>query len=187
MWQKKDLTYTICVPPISKPFESFNSAETKSYFDWYVNIIPDRIQYLTKVISDDLGTGNKFNILSPESLVQIWTWFLREAKIETTASDALHLDMQTEYIVRDIGMYVGEMFNSHYSCINWGYYEMPKTDFFVNRPLLIGFKDNSISPPFNMVFEPIHMIRVQACKLLSNRQKNDDLLKLYNKWAEKII
>ena len=41
-----------------------------------------------------------------ESLVVIWRWFLDKTKTEKTASNMLQLDMQTEYIVRDIGMFI---------------------------------------------------------------------------------
>ena len=187
MWQRKDLTYDICIPPINKPSALLNSDETKKYFKWYIAKIPERLCYLSRKISEELGINESQISRFPESLVIVWKWFLSVAQTEKTVSNGLQLDMQTEYIIRDIGMYLGELFNSQYKSINWSYFETPKTDFFVNKPVLIGFKDNSVSPPFDAVFEPIHMVRVQACKILFNQQSNDDLLKLYYKWAEKVI
>lgn len=187
MWQRKNLSYDICIPPIDKPFSLLSSIEAKNYFDWYISKIPERISYLSGEISKAMKKDLDLIDFSPDSLEIIWRWFLGEAHTETSASNVLQLDMQTEYIIRDIGMYVGELFNSRYTGINWSYYETPKTDFFVNRPVLIGFKDKSVFPPFCTVFEPIYMVRVQACKILLNRQKKDDLLNLYNKWEKNLI
>ena len=186
MWQRKTITYNICIPPISKPFTSFSSDETKAFFKWYIDKIPERIRYLSKKCSDDLCINeNKISLL-PDSLVLLWKWFLNVANTEKSESNGLQLDLQTEYIIRDIGMFLGEVFNTNHKCIHWSYFEQPTTDLFVNRPLLTGFKDNSVSPPFDVFFEPVHMVRVQACKLLTDQQKEDDLLNLYKKWAQKI-
>lgn len=185
-WQRKPLTYDICIPPISKPFDAFSSEEAKEFFDWYIGKIPERIQYLSNRCARDLGISVDRINLQPESLPLVWKWFLSVADTEKTESNELQLNLQTEYIIRDIGMYVGEMFHSNYRCIQWSYYETPKTDFFVNMPLLVGFEDDCVSPPFHAVFEPIHMVGVQACRILDNRQKEDDLLNMCKIWIQKI-
>ncbi len=41
----------------------------------------------------------------------------------------------TAYIMRDIGMHLGEVFVKNYSNISWGFYTKPKSDFFVNQPV----------------------------------------------------
>jgi len=162
-----------------------NSDEAEDFFKWYIDKIPDRIRYLSEKCAGDLGINKDEISFSPESLIIVWKWFLNVADTEKTELNGLQLDLQTEYIVRDIGMFLGEMFNTNYKCINWSFFKSPKTDFFVNKPLLIGFKDNSVSPPFDAVFEPIHMVRVQACKILNNQQADNDLLNLYLGWAKK--
>lgn len=186
MWQRKVLEYDICIPPLSKPYALLSSEEASDYFKWYVDKIPERIVYLSKIVSQKMGNREDRILLSPESLVIVWKWFLSVAKTEMDESGHLQLDLQTEYIIRDIGMYLGELFNSRHESINWSYYETPKADFFVNRPVLTGFLDKSVSPPFQMVFEPIHMVRVQASRILTDRQKEDDLLRVYKNWEEKI-
>jgi hypothetical protein len=94
--------------------------------------------------------------------------------------------LQTEYIIRDIGMYMGQVFVHNNPRIHWGYYEKPKTDFFVNQPLLLGFEDSNFTPPFKCAFEPIHMVGVQAANIWENTQKNEDLLLLYQRWEQMI-
>ena len=143
----------------------------------------------------------------PDRLTYIWKWFLNVAEIEEKRSkkikrtpfkvqnrkkqfqyefenlDSKKLSLQTEYILRDIGMYIGQMFVDYHSQIYWDFYTEPRTDFFVNKPLLLGFKDKEFMPPFSMEFEPIHMVGVQAAKLLDGTQKETDLLYLYEQWS----
>ena len=184
-WQRKKLTYDICIPPLKKNIALLNEKETKDYYDWYLKTISSRIDYLTDVCSEEMKISKKTIGFSPESLLIIWKWFLQKAETEKNDKGERQLDLQTEYIVRDIGMFVGELFCSIYDNIHWGYYMEPKTDFFVNRPLLMGFKDNCVSPPFDAVFEPIHMVGVQAAKILFNKSTDKDLYNVFAKWSEK--
>ena len=39
------------------------------------------------------------------------------------------LTLETEYIIRDIGMYLGETFRKNLPCIFWTYYTKPTRDF----------------------------------------------------------
>ena len=187
MWKRKMIPYDICIPPIRKPFPLLNSEEVKEYFQWYIGKIPERIHYLSYMIAQDFGLNESQINLLPDSLIIVWKWFLGVANTEISDASGMQLDLQTEYIIRDIGMFLGELFHSQYKSISWSYFESPKTDLFVNKPILIGFQDNSVSPPYHAVFEPIHMVRTQACKVLSDRQSEYDLINLYRKWTSKIM
>lgn len=131
----------------------------------------------------------------------LWKWFRQRARTEriirTDAEksskvfpDSIwknerQLTLETEYILRDIGMYLGETFRKHHPSIYWTYYTKPRRDFFVNHPLLKGFVDTTFGHPFEACFEPIHMAGVQASKILKNTSQDTDLLRIYNIWAEK--
>ena len=96
------------------------------------------------------------------------------------------LTLETEYILRDIGMYLGETFRKNNPHIDWAYYTQPRRDFFVNHPLLKGFVDRTFDQPFEACFEPIHMARIQACKMLDKTSSDGDLFALYQLWAGKM-
>jgi hypothetical protein len=81
---------------------------------------------------------------------------------------------------------MGQVFVYNNSKIHWSYYEKPKTDFFVNIPLLLGFEDSNFTPPFPVEFEPIHMVGVQAAKIWGKTQKSEDLFHLYQQWTKMI-
>lgn len=205
--RKKAIKYQFAIPPLNKPFSELSSQEAKEFFDWYMKVLPSRIQYLSRYC--DNQRGNDAMDLSPESLIPLWRWFLIIARKESTSKWELEqlaqqykkcpllkdymldqskekFSLETEFILRDIGMYLGAVFVKNNPSILWGYYEQPKTDFFVNTPLLQGFVDTRFEPPFPMVFEPIHMVGVQAANIWDNTQSNDDLLCLYRKWLKYI-
>ena len=188
-WKPEHLSYGICIPPLTKNIYELTHEETETYFSWYMNILPQRIAYLSEICAAELKCDRSELDLSAESLRILWRWFLKAAKTETapTSSDPRHrkqLTLQTEYILRDVGMYLGETFRTNHSSLRWGYYEEPRSDVFVNRPVIIGFEDRRYTPPFKAVFEPIHMARVQAVRIIDHRGREDDLFELYRKWEQ---
>lgn len=205
-WKKTEIKYDVLIPPLSKRIEDLTPKETKIFFEWYIGQIPKRVEYLASYVAGQLNIDSHQIDYSPESLILVWKWFLGIAQTERTPKERieglcnLYVDLpitlrdyilnesreqfslQTEYILRDIGMYLGEVFVKNSQCIHWGYYTKPKTDFYVNTPLLLGFEDNRFEPPFKMTFEPIHMVGVQAANIWDKTQKNTDLFELYQKW-----
>ena len=169
--------YNFIIPPIEVPIARMNSKQSKEYFDWFVNMAPQRGKYLFNYCIKK--TGGVFNIWEGESLRGIWKWFLNNAETEVIPEERFSL--KTELLLMDIGMYVGTMFDVNTKAY-WGYYRKPKSDFYVNQPVLLGFKDRSFDPPFKMVFEPIHMVHVQAANIWDKTSSEDDLLNLYNQW-----
>ena len=198
-WKVKPLTYDILIPPLKKPFEKFSKTEAKEYFDWYIGKIPERIDYLRAYSGLNLD-------LSPESLVTIWAWFLKNAEVEKTPriridelkrqtkdlppdirrtvirENSRQLSLQTEYMVRDITMYFGEVCVVNNEAIHWGYHTDIKKDSFANRPILQGFLDRDFSPPFKAGFDPGFMVRGGAFSLLHGETSENELKILYDKW-----
>lgn len=203
-WKRKKLNYDILIPPIQKPFEQFNLNDTKVYFKWYMSQISCRIKYLQNYSNIDLNY--KIN-----SLIDIWKWFLSVAQIEKTPkikmdeikvqlkfqpkeiTDAVlneqskQFTLETEYIIRDIAMYFGELYVKNNPSIYWGYETDVKNNSFANMPVLMGFEDRDFNPPFRVSFEPIEMIHIQACNIFDNSQNDEDILNLYNTWQKMVF
>lgn len=201
--------YEPLIVPFSKPFIELSKKESQEYFDWFISHIDERSEYLKKKVSDGLGVPIKLLDYSLESLKPIWKWFLQMA--ETTKQPKVDskqlekalegqpqivrcmiedpgevLSVFTEFVLRDIGMYVAKMFTSNYPVLKWTVKRMPKRYVHVNEPLIIGFiDDNENYPkPFHPDLEPIDLARTPAMKLIRNVQPHDD--DLYNeckKWV----
>ncbi len=200
-WKKKKLTYNIFIPPIDKPFEKLSPKEAKEHFNWYVGNIAGRIDYLQETSKIALD-------FSESSLISIWKWFLFIAEIEKTPKakikevenqlinhpreiakavikdEKYQFSLQTEYILRDIAMYLGQVFITNHPQISLGYHTDISLDSSANMPILLGFVDKAFKPPFDMIFEPIHMSMMQASKLFDKTHSQDDIYNLYKKWVQ---
>lgn len=208
--RKMRIEYEIAVPPFDRLIDEFTSKMAKDYFDWYMEMIPSRIQYLSEVhLRHTKNNGNKLDY-SPESLIDLWDWFIDIAEIEKTPSKnikKLRKDLKglpdsfvehvvrenedrftllTEYIIRDIGMYMGEVLVKTSDQLSWSYFTKPKNLMHVNTPLLKGFIDDSFDPPFPLTFEPIHMVGVQASKIFDKEASKMDLFNLFQLWNKYI-
>ncbi len=203
-WQKKKLIYDILIPPIAKPFEEFTVKEAENYFNWHMSNLNERALYLAKYSNVQLD-------YSVNSLINIWTWFLKVAEIEKTQKEKLNeirnqlkskpkdfidtilkeqseqFSLETEYIIRDIAMYFGEAIVKNNNSIYWGYHTDIKKDSFANMPLLMGFEDRDFNPPFQTAFEPVFIVHGIACNIFDNGHNKNDLVNMYKKWQRMIF
>ncbi len=202
------MKYDLCFPPLNKDYFDLSQSEAEALFRWYMEVLPKRVDYVRRACSDYLHIHiDKLN-LSAESLLPIWIWFLSTVKMKRTPCQRLEkiyknqeycpIDIQdymtdtskikfsieSEAMIRDIGMYVGSAFVQQHKSLSWGIYHEPKKDFFVNKPLITGFRDERFLPAFPMTFEPIHMVHVQASKIIYKQHKEDDLYRVFMLWEQ---
>ena len=201
-WQFRKLTYDILIPKLDKSIYKLTKKEAAAYFEWFMDQVPGRVAYVSQVCAKELHISVKRMDCSPKSLVLLWKWFRKRAETEPVIlteeekkqpgyadgkfRNERQLTLETEYILRDIGMYLGETFRKNHPQIYWTYYTEPKRDFFANHPLLKGFIDMTTGVPFYAEFEPIHMAGVQASKILSKKSEDTDLLHIYTIWSQKM-
>lgn len=200
-WHFKQLTYDILIPKLGKSIFKLTEEEAAAYFEWYMEQVPQRVSYVSQVCAKELHIPVERMDCSPESLLLLWKWFRKRAKTEPAilseeekkhpayANGMFHntrqLTLETEYIIRDIGMYLGETIRKNHPQIYWAYNTKPKRSMFVNHPLLKGFVDMTTGVPFQAEFEPIHMAGVQASKILLHKSRETDLYDIYIIWSQK--
>jgi hypothetical protein len=194
--------------PLDKPFCELNEREAREYFDWFLAHIDERADYLREKVSAGLGIPIERLDFSVESAKPIWRWFLSVAELSYTPKSMLkriegapegqprsfidhfleqsqrELSLFTEYVLRDVGMYVAKMFVSHHKTLYWTQKHTPKNYVSVNEPLIMGFIDDNPSypKPFSPALEPIDFARTPAMRLFSNTQNENDLYDLCKKW-----
>jgi len=210
MRYKNDIDdYEWLIPPFEFPLgvsdlSNMTKKQAQEYFDWFIPKIPERVEYLRNRCAKDLSISVKELDFSPDSLKPLWVWFLKIAKVEKMPDELLakrqehfghlkvsaifendnQLSVVTQFIIRDIGMYLGKVFTDNYNSITWNYLAKPKRDIHVNKPQLFGFVDTNYTPPFELTFEPIHKTNVQAGKLISNTQKETDLYDIVMRFVD---
>ena len=181
--------YDYLTLPLEKSVFDLSPAEAEAYFDWYMAKLPERVEYVSRVCAGELHIRRERMDCSPESLILLWKWFRTRARkqpgpIPGNPKQKV-LTPETELLLLDVGMYLGETLRKNVPGIRWGFYTEPENDFFCNQPLLTGFVDLSSGKPFHAVFQPIHMAGIQARKLLRRESGDHDLYNIYCLWAEK--
>ena len=201
-WKK--LNYDILIPPMHPPFAEMTGEEAQQYFEWFVAQIPNRIHYLAQYSKIKLD-------YSDTSLIAIWKWFIKHAKIETSPTKRMcesqrqvqfqypsdmfnavmrmrsrQFTLETEYILRDVAMYFGEYWVQKHPQLHWGIINTDPELTNFNMPCIHGFVDCSFDSPYMADFEPIHMVHVCASKLLEGQAKPDDLYNLYITWKRMV-
>jgi len=166
--EKKMRAYQPLVPPFDKPPILFSAAEAKQYFDWYMEHLDERCEYLIEKAANGLGCSKSVFDYSFDSLIPLWRWFLGDVETEVRSreraalirscyaqsvprmdffADMMNdhrdeplLSVYSEMVLRDVGMYWGQTFYKNCSdVLRWGYKRTPKNYIHVNEPLLMGF------------------------------------------------
>lgn len=207
---KNKKEYIPLIVPINKPFKELNKNEAKSYFDWFISHVDERSEYVRKKVSNYLHLPVEKMDFSLKSLIYVWRWFLKIVELEKTPKNVLNqirnelktnnepeefikdmlrehsvkLSTFSEYVIRDIGMYVGKMFVTNFSALRWDYHTDIKRDSFANMPQIFGFINTSYIPPFEEQFEPIHYTEMQASNIFDNTQNEEDLYNLCLLWTQ---
>jgi len=202
-------TYIPLINPFTTPFEQMSALEAKQYFEWFVQHVDERSEYLLETVAAHFDIPKESLEYSPDVLIIIWRWFLTIAKTEKTSwikqirkyrelkkqghsvefiKDILQLDRNemsslTKHIVFDIGMYVGRTMLEENSMLRWDYYT-DQRDMFVNRPQIFGFVFPTEKGPFDLQFDPIHYVEMEASRLYDKSCSDNDLYDMYQRWRE---
>ena len=173
--------YRIDIPPMKfKSFDDMNYNQAQEFFDWYVNNANNRINILFEYISK-----SKKNIIadySVHSLIDVWEWFESNISTEIIGFSELIENIRnnkfslfkaicnpkkvtslTYAIAMDIAIYYAEIFIFNNKSVHWGFFTKPKNRISVNKPVLLGFKNN-------MDLDP--RLIVENCMWKSLKQKN---------------
>ena len=208
LFGKQELVYSVPVPPVRKPFVDMTHEETEAYFRWHQAHLEERIAYLSQIVSRQMRIPADRLDLSPRSLIPVWRWFLKIVENRKHIKFFLQVEKEPsgtivptewiadkekhcysllgEMILKDIAMYLGQVFVQNEEGTAWTYFEQPKREVRVNMPCVSGFEDNRFTPPFQMFFEPVNMTMVQAAKMWSSEESEEDLYNLYQLWKPKI-
>lgn len=199
-----DVQYDLLIPPDGINYRGMTPGVAKRSFQWFVSKIPERMAYFRSRCAHDLKIPINRLDYSEESLLLVWKWFLRTARTEKTPEDLLAPMIEgakifgdsfinwrqrtpvTRFIERDIAMYVGECFLAQSSKLYWSYTKKPKSNVMLHQPAIEGLGEFYNGKFYPQLFAPIHMVGVQAAKILSNEQNEQDLYRVFQTWKKYI-
>ena len=180
-------------PEFAKRPENFTPKEAKAYYEWYMDVLPQRMTYLTQTCAAEMNVPIESFDDFPNCCKVLWEWFLRHATLqETSEMERAFMQAQfgylgenwvlkkrlsdfSELVLRDIGMFLGDSWVKHYPSLRWELITKPKKYVNINKPHVVGFSSQDI-------FEPIHMARIQATNILDNSQHLQDLYDMIAYW-----
>ncbi len=194
------IEYEYMVSPFDefKDFEEMKKKEAGEYFNWYVNEIYNRINYLDEYIKKDTNSNVSFLDYTPESLMSLWDWFQTkitfvektQEEIECEAEEfpkelqyiayenTQKISIQTLGITTDVANYFAEVIRKNNPSVYWGYFTKPKNQMSVNEPVLLGFGRKGVLNP---------RLITHNCVWKSLDSKNERMLyDLYYVWLEYI-
>ena len=153
----KDVQYDLLVPPLGLDFYNMTPKQAKENFEWFISKIPERMEYFRNRCTSDLNIRKESLDYSADSLILIWRWFLKTARMEKTPNEILdkmkqgakvfgesfinweQFTVATQFIMRDIGMYIGQSYVLNYPRLYWHYYTKPKNEVNAKQPVVAGF------------------------------------------------
>lgn len=186
--------------PTTTGYDYFTASQAKDYFNWFMQIMPKRIEYMLSMCSAESGVSVDRLRIFPDGFLDIWRWFLtRQTLRDTTAEEIAAferngghllgetwvpkriLDETTECLHIDIGMFFGDQFIKHYpNDLEWNYFLKPKSDILVKAPVVCGFskaykKDGTIG---SIRIDPVHSVGGQSRKIFADGTSENDLLRI---------
>lgn len=183
--------YTAIQPPFAVKFREMSKPELKSYFDWFMRVMPERVRQLEGAVRATPERSSWQADLSRDSLQGLGEWFADQARpraqpapdeevkapvpfpIEVPGDGLSH---RTLSLAMDIGMYFGQVVAKNLPGTNW---EQPlKNPHFAEygQPVLIGFG----SVPLN----PVRIAVMFAHGIAGKQQRGRRLRELYDTWAQ---
>ncbi|WP_156916221.1 hypothetical protein [Methanolobus tindarius] len=191
-------------PPFERPtFREMSKKEAQKYFDWYMSVLPDRIDILMDFF-ERTGGGTKSELdYTPESLIKLWKWFIPHVELVEKSPEELEREVQaspewlkeeikndthrvntvTLAIAMDIAMYYGEVFVKNFQSVKWGFITKPKTHVNVNKPVLLGFKEGK----YDAQMDVMRTVHILSQKVIEGNKTHELLYSNYNIWTQDVI
>ncbi|MBQ9534965.1 MAG: hypothetical protein IJU78_03885 [Clostridia bacterium] len=191
--------YEILYPPLRLEYDNWSKQEAEQYLSWYISHVEERAQYVLQHSRSGMAYLS-IEKIDETCLLSVWQWFLENAEVEAVPLEEVlrqqkafeafgdsfvaktRLDVLSEYVIRDIAMLISHIFISKHPKLYWGVDAKSKRYIYRNRPIIKGFVDMRYGNPFAAVFEPDHMVHVQAVRILDRRANGSDLYNLYKLW-----
>ncbi|HEY4091020.1 MAG TPA: hypothetical protein VGN46_05850 [Luteibacter sp.] len=187
------MTYDIIKQPFEKDLLDMSKGELEQYFQWFIGVIPARIDVLEEAVRNTPGFGQWCADYTPSSLSPLGHWFASQVETRSRSETELEkirekqtfpmdvpeteLTTRTLSLVMDIGMYLGRVFLTNHPSLKWSQDTSDKKFAYYGQPLVTGFG----SVPFN----PAGTALVQAYGLISKKKTGDRLREIYDIWQKR--
>lgn len=188
------MSYTTIQPPFTLKFREMSKQELKSYFRWFFDVLPQRINELTEAVIQSPGFENWQPDQTPDSLDMLGAWFASQADTRPRTAEEIHritsgsaypievpneeLTNRTFSLAMDIGMYLSQVFLKNHPSLRWDQPFGSKNFIHYGQPVLVGFGV--------LTFNPVYMVVMLAYGLVSKKEPGNGLRDIYDIWSKMI-
>ena len=180
---------TIQMPFEFTPFSVMSKTEAKEYYEWFLSIIPRRIETLQGYVE---SSGSLVQLdLTQDSLISLWGWFISRIEQRKLTSEEMNEELElvahwrrpevkenvlkfskdTENQIIDIGIYFSTVLLHSSNQLKWMVIHKPRNHVDVNQPVLAGTGKIRLNP--------IRVVDVCAARALNDAGNINMLSNLY--------
>ena len=186
--------YKTIQPPFTLKFREMTKPELKDYFKWFMEMIPQRIEELSKAVRQTPGYEEWQPDNTPDSLNALGQWLSEHVETRqrtpqeiSEIEDRLAFPIEVPRIeltnkafslAMDVGMYISQVFLVNHPSLKWEQRVSALRSVDYGQPVLIDF-----GRPFN----PVRMMITQAYALADRKWDGRSLRELYDIWEKKVI
>jgi hypothetical protein len=185
--------YRVIEPPFTLMFDQMSRRELKSYFLWFLGVMPERFSILELAVNET-SSGPRWRAdFTAASLDGLGEWFRRQVERQPK-SDA---EMKAELALRppfpipehrltnrtisacfDVGMYLAETLRARYPRLVWRQVLGGKRNVDYGQPTLIGLS----RVPWN----PVNAALVIAARMADGELSASALREAYDFWCNRV-
>jgi len=186
------MEYPIIQPPFTLQFREMSKPELKSYFEWFMKMIPERIEVLERAVRESPEYSSWSADCSSSSLKGLGEWFVGQVETRERSSEELDaiklslsfpMEIDTEELTNrtfslamDIGMYFSQVVLTSLPGTKWEQYFGNKRDADYGQPVIMGF---GVVP-----LNPVSIIVTLAYGISRGKRSGGRLSELYDTWAK---
>jgi hypothetical protein len=188
------MTYATIQPPFTLTFAEMPKKELKRYFEWFMEVIPERLGELTEAVKQTHGFEDWQSNRTPASLDQLGNWFAGQVQTRSRTKEEIEkittgllfpievsreeLTNRTFSLAMDIGMYFSQVLLQNHPSLKWEQRIGSKRFADYGQPLLAGFGP----APLN----PVRIAVTLAYGFANKNRSGSRLRELYDVWEKKV-
>ena len=186
------MAYAIIQPPFTLKFREMPKSELKTYYGWFMEVLPKRIALLEAQVREVPARSSWRASSSPESLEELGDWFADQVEVRSRTRPEVddvqsrltfpidvpgeQLTNRTFSLAMDIGMYFSQVVLKNLAGTRWDQPLRNQKFADYGQPVIMGFG----SVPLN----PVRIIVSTAYGIASKEQGGGRVRELYDTWAK---
>jgi hypothetical protein len=188
------MTYSMVQPPFTQTFREMPKKELRRYFQWFMEVIPERVAELTDAVKQTHGLEDWQPDRTAASLDQLGHWFAGQVQTRSRTREEVEiianrspypigipreeLTNRTFSLAMDIGMYFSQVLLENHPSLKWEQRIASKRFADYGQPLLAGFGP----APLN----PVRIAVTLAYGFANKNRSGSRLREVYDVWEKKV-